>query len=457
MPKHILLMVADDLGRDLKRHGNTLGNTPHLDALADLGTDFSRAFCTTASCSASRSVLYTGLHNHQTGHYGHNHGFHHFTTLDGIPTLPALFNAAGWYTGIIGKCHVGPKHVYPWEVNQQGGFSHRDVTEMARRAETFYAGSGNRNTCLIMGYADPHRDGTPGGFATDLDIRPEDVRVPAFLTDLPETREELVEYHRAVHRLDQGVGMMVDLLKRTGRWDDTLVIFLSDNGIPFLNSKTTVYDAGLHLPLVVRRPGQKAGITNPNLVAWTDILPTCLDYAGIDADPGQRRGRSVLPILEQTAELPDWDRVFASHTFHEVTNLYPVRVLRTRRFKYHRNVLWKLDFPFSSDLYASRSFQALRRAGIERIGERPFSAYLNRPLEQLFDIQADPHEIHNLAGDPAHADTLAAMRAEVTAWQRATDDPWLLRDGTSERTLREYIKAGLAVPERHDMAFALGS
>jgi N-sulfoglucosamine sulfohydrolase len=459
MPRHILFMVADDLGRDLARHGNPLRCTPHLDALADAGTEFTNAFCTTASCSASRSVMYTGLHNHQSGHYGHGHAFHHFSTFDHVESLPALFNQAGWRTGILGKVHVGPQPVYPWQV-QDSSFDPRNVQEMCTRAEAFYQQAGDAPTCLIMGYVDPHRDGTLGGFGndrnypgvTDISIDPSDVRVPAFLPDLPETRAELVEYNRSVHRLDQGVGMMIDLLKRRGMWEDTLVVFLSDNGIPFLNAKTTIYDAGIHLPLLMHRPGQKPGLRNPNLVDWTDILPTLLDWAEIRVNAGKRRGRSVLPIIEEECELPNWSSIFASHTFHEITTLYPVRVLRNRRFKYHKNVLWKLDFPFSSDLYASKTFSGIRRSGDLRIGERSLHDYLQRPLELLYDISVDPHEIHNLADDPAYAETLTQMRAEVEAWQRATDDPWLFKDGVSELTMRGYAGQGLTLPDCHDMA-----
>jgi N-sulfoglucosamine sulfohydrolase len=139
-------------------------------------------------------------------------------------------------------------------------------------------------------------------------------------------------------------------LERAGLADDTLVCFLSDNGSPFLNSKTTLFDAGVHLPLILRKPGDRAGVASPNLVSFIDILPTFLDWARCAPPAGPRRGRSLLPILEETRLLPDWQRVFGSHTFHEITNYWPTRFMRTPRYKYHRNVAWQLDFPFSGDL-----------------------------------------------------------------------------------------------------------
>jgi N-sulfoglucosamine sulfohydrolase len=457
--RNILFLIADDLGREAVGYlGNRVVRTPRIDALAAAGVAFERAFCTTASCSASRSVMYTGLHNHETGHYGHNHGFHHFTTFGHVRTAPRIFNEAGWRTGIINKVHVGPEAVYPWEVRQEGGG--RDGLDIARRAERFFADPDPRPFFLTIGYIDPHRDATPGDFGNGdypgierRVYRPAEVVVPPWLPDLPEVREELALYYESVDRLDQGLGMVLDALARSGHADDTLVLFISDNGSPFINSKTTLYEAGINLPFVLRVPGGAQGVRNPNLVSYTDILPTFMDWAGIADEAGsRRRGRSFLPIAGEGRDLPGWDRVFGSHTFHGVTEYYPTRVLRERRFKYHKNVQWRADFPFASDLYASRSWHAISRAGA-KIGQRPVSDYLQRPLENLYDLEDDPLETRDLAADPAHAGRLARMRAEVEAWQRDTRDPWLYKDGTSELGLQGYVRDhGLRLPAQHDLA-----
>src|SRR5690606_11497337 len=117
---------------------------------------------------------------------------------------------------------------------------------------------------------------------------------------------------------------------------------------------------------------------------------------------GARRGRSVLPILEETALLPDWQIVFGSHTFHEITNYWPTRFLRTPRYKYHRNVAWKLDFPISGDLYGSLSWEGMRNRAPVMIGERSLESYIRRPAEELYDLEADPDEVRNLADEPDH-------------------------------------------------------
>src|SRR5262249_61908982 len=128
--------------------------------------------------------------------------------------------------------------------------------------------------------------------------------------------------------------------------DSTLVIFLSDNGIPFPGAKTTLYDAGVHLPLLVRSPAQKKhGVVNAALVSWVDVLPTILDWAQVKA-PAELPGRSLLPILDEESP-KGWDTVYGSHQCHEVTMYYPMRMLRTREYKYILNLAHKLDYPFA--------------------------------------------------------------------------------------------------------------
>lgn len=227
----------------------------------------------------------------------------------------------------------------------------------AERADAFFelAEKIGRPFHLTVAYRDPHRDETRGGFGNDesdvlsahFDVPEysiEAVEVPSYLSDLPEVRKEMAEYYKAVTRMDAGVGLLLEKLKRCGLEQNTLVMFVSDNGAPFLNSKTTLYDAGVKLPLVIRRPGADVGVVNPNMISLIDILPTCLDWASASAPTtkihtfSDLRGHSFLPILGETQLLPadEWQQfVFGSYTFHEVHNYWPTRYLRTHRYKYH--------------------------------------------------------------------------------------------------------------------------
>lgn len=273
---NILLLVADDLGKYLGCYGEHTIHTPHIDKLASQGAVFDMAFTSTASCSASRSVIYSGLHTHENGQYGLNNNRHHFTTFDHIETAPKVLGNLGYLTGIIGKVHVGPESVYPWEVREESGS--RDVAWVADRAEAFFsrAKEADKPFFLTVGYIDPHRDLTRSGFGntdelTDPRIHPAsytpaDVSIPVFLSDVPEVREELAEYYQSIHRLDQGVGLILAALETEGLADDTMVVFISDNGPPFVNSKTTLYDAGIRLPLVIRRPGGTSSWTGRGIL-----------------------------------------------------------------------------------------------------------------------------------------------------------------------------------------------
>lgn len=476
--KNILLLIADDLGKNLSCYGSQV-STPNIDNLAAEGVRFTHAFTSTASCSNSRSVIYTGLHTHQNGQYGLAGKQHHFVIFDHIETLPTFFHGHNYLTALIGKVHVGPASAYDWEVKHES--STRDVSWVADRADEIFsqAKSEDMPFFLTVGYIDPHRDMTRSGFGNDLEYpssikdaayEPSDIKVPEYITNLSESRFEFSEYYRAINRLDQGVGMIMEKLKASGLLDSTLVIFLSDNGPPFLNSKTTLYDAGICLPFIVRHPGQTAtGLTNPNMISYVDIFPTLQDWTGtsynppaVDAPhaPSKLAGASFLPILHRSDIVPEYEwkhHIFGSHTFHESTNYWPTRVLRTRRYKYHRNVAWRLDFPFSADLYGSLTWDGIRHSqprGKESevmVGQRKLKDYIFRPAEELYDLENDEYEVRNLASDDAYASILIDLRERLEAWQKETLDPWLYRDGVSQRFIQHHLDAGIVVPAKFDL------
>ena len=431
--RNVLLLVADDLGMQVGCYGDKAAKTPNLDALAKSGTRFTHGFASVASCSASRATLLTGLPTHACGQFGHAHAPHNQHTFRTVQSLPKLLGKAGYRTGVVGKLHVQPKEVYPFDVEiTQGLGGNRDVAAMARAARKFMAESGDRPFFLLVGFSDPHRAAKgfgneksfPGVPATRFD--PKELPVPYHLPDRPEVRQELAEFYQSVSRMDHGVGLVLEALRETKNADNTLVIFVSDNGIPFPGAKTTLYDAGVHLPFIVREPGQKkTGVVNTALVSFTDVAPTALDWAGLKP-PAAMPGRSLQPILTQ--EKPSgWDEVYASHQFHEITMYYPVRMVRTRTHKYLLNIAHPLEYPSASDLWASPTWQGILKRGDKMMGERSVAAFLHRPREELYDLTADPHELKNLAADPKSKEVLGQLRGKLKAWQERTNDPWLVK------------------------------
>jgi N-sulfoglucosamine sulfohydrolase len=390
-------------------------------------------------------VILTGLYNHANGQYGLEHAYHHFRSLENLKSLPVLLSEAGYRTARIGKFHVGPESVYRFDTKLPA--DPRSPVEMAEQCRELMESSSAQPFFLYFCTQDPHR----GGRANDLPHRPDrfgnkprgdsypgvepvhyepaDVVVPPFLPDTPTCRAELAQYYESVSRADAGLGRLVEILKQAGKYDDTLIIFISDNGLPFPGAKTTVYEAGLRLPCVIRNPAaQQRGIVSQALVSWVDIAPTILDFADVEPSPRVKlHGRSTLPILEQ--EKPSgWDEMYASHTFHEVTMYYPMRVVRSGRHKLIWNIAHPLPFPFASDLWNSATWQYSLQHGEEFMyGHRTIKSFVNRPQFELYDLERDPDEVHNLADDPQHRQVLAELQQKLREFQRRTGDPWELK------------------------------
>ena len=432
-PRNVLLIIADDQGRDLGVYENPILRTPHLDELAARGTLFTHAFATVSSCSPSRAVLFTGLYSHTNGMYGLAHDIHNVHLLPSVRTLPQMLKAAGYSTALVGKKHVLPDAAFAFDAElapEQPG--NRDVAFMASEARSFLAATGERPFLLIVGFSDPHRAAENFGntrawpSVPRIAYDPAKVSVPAHLPDTSEVRNDLASYYESISRLDSGVGLFLDALRATGHDDDTLVIYLSDNGRPFPGAKTTLYDAGVHLPLIIAAPGERRrGVRNEAMVSWIDITPTILDWTGARAPGGVRlAGRSLLPILGETRP-SGWDRVYASHSFHEIQQYYPMRAMRTREFKYILNLAAALPFPIAGDVASSPTWRVIESRPALGLGSRPLDAYLHRTAEELYDLAKDPHEFRNVANDPAYREVLARMRAELHQFRAETKDPWL--------------------------------
>jgi N-sulfoglucosamine sulfohydrolase len=433
--RNILLIIADDQGYDLSSCGGTV-KTPVLDSLAAQGTLFTQGYATVSSCSSSRATLYTGLYSHTNGMYGLAHDVHNFSLLDDIKTLPWMLQQSGYRTALVGKKHVKPDALLPydaWLAPEQPGI--RDVARMAHLAGQWIRAQGDQPFFMTVGYSDPHRDATNfGNSRTWPEVErviysPSEVLVPPHLPDLPGVRQDLAQYYESVSRLDGGVGILLRELRNAGHESDTLVIYLSDNGRPFPGAKDNLYEPGLHMPLILRSPERgKQGVRNGALVSWIDVPSTILDWARVSPPRDYRYaplpGRSLLPILEQT-DSPGFDRIFATHSFHEINQYYPMRSIRTRRYSYFLNLEPSLAVPVASDVQLSPSWKAITGTPGAKLGKRTLEAFTHRPSEELYDLTADPDEVVNLAAEPAHATVLSDLRQQIHDWRATTHDPWL--------------------------------
>src|SRR5580698_300149 len=217
--RNILLIIADDQGYDLSCCGGSV-RTPQLDDLATQGTLFTQGFATVSSCSSSRATLYTGLYSHTNGMYGLAHDVHNFSLLDDIKTLPWMFQQAGYRTALVGKKHVKPDALLPydsWLAPELPGV--RDVARMGHLAGQWMRAQGNHPFFMTVGYSDPHRAAADfGNSRTWPEVerqiyKPSDVSIPSHLPDLPGVRQDLAQYYESVSRLDTGVGILLQELR----------------------------------------------------------------------------------------------------------------------------------------------------------------------------------------------------------------------------------------------------
>jgi len=479
--RNVLFIITDDESPTLGCYGDPIAKTPAIDAIARDGVIFRNAFATTASCSASRSVVMSGLHNHRNGQFGHQHHFHKFSSFHNVVklSLPRVMARAGYRTGNIGKYHVAPETVYHFETSLRG--NGRNAVQMAEASRNFLTNRDDeRPFFLYFATSDPHRGGgtdktsklelkpdlfgnKPNGKShPDVDevfYDPAEVTIPAFLPDTAETREELAQYYQSCSRIDQGVAKLVQILKEADLYDKTLIIFTSDHGMAFAGGKTTVYEGGLRVPMVVRDPYQaKRGVESDALISHIDITPTILDFGKgldtetngpknpIDADQfwkdrgeaikenrngGKKfnsyHGKSWLHCLSKPDE-QHHDTIFASHTFHEIQMYYPMRVVRDSKYKLIWNIAHPLPYPFASDLWAASSWQAQWALGKDaNYGNKTVGEYVHRPQFELFDIAADPDETTNLAESVGHQDVLDKYKNKLKQMQKKMEDPWIMK------------------------------
>uniref|UniRef100_A0A8C5IRT0 N-sulfoglucosamine sulfohydrolase n=1 Tax=Junco hyemalis TaxID=40217 RepID=A0A8C5IRT0_JUNHY len=418
--RNVLLLLADDGGFESGAYNNSAIRTPNLDALARRGLVFQNAFTSVSSCSPSRASILTGLPQHQNGMYGLHQDVHHFNSFEGVRSLPQLLSHAGVRTGIIGKKHVGPGAVYPFdfaytEENSSVLQVGRNITRIKELVRRFLQSQDERPFFLYVAFHDPHRcghsqpqygpfcekfgNGQSGmGWIPDWKpqiYQPEQVQVPPFVPDTPAAREDLAAQYTTIGRMDQGIGLVLQELLHAGFLNSTLVIYTSDNGIPFPGGRTNLYRSGTAQPLLLSSPEhpRRWGQVSPAFASLLDLTPTILDWFSIPYPAysifGKRRvqltGKSLLPALE--SEQP-WATSFMSQSQHE-------------------------------DLLGRT------QAGQPTHWNRSLQQYYYRPRWELFDCSQDPAESHNLAPDPRYASVLQLLRAQLLQWQWDTGDPWV--------------------------------
>jgi len=423
---NIILFIADDMAwNDCGAYGHPHIQTPHLDQLAKDGVRFDNAMLTCSSCSPSRSSIITGRYPHNTG----AHQLHLPLPGEQITFVEKL-KESGYYTASAGKWHLGDETVPKFDLVNTKQFEWVKTVKERPRDQPFF---------FWFAFVDPHRPYQKDTIPDPHTV--EDAVVPPFLPDNTETRADLAMYYDEITRLDGVVGAVQKELTNQKIADNTLILFISDNGRPFPRCKTTVYDSGVKTPWIVKWPGKSpAGKTSDAVVSSVDIAATFLDVAGLPVGDNFM-GKSCLPVFLKP-ELPFRKYAFSEHNWHDFEDFS--RGVRSSRYRLVHN--FYTDIPLTPPADAVRSPTYFKMMELEKAGELPASQRLcfttPRPEWEFYDLEADPFEMKNVIADPNYESQINELKLALTRWQEETNDvlPEERRADGFDRVTGERIK-----------------
>lgn len=428
-PAHpnIVIFIADDLGiADIGPYGSKVVRTPNLDKLAAESLLFTRAFAGSPTCGPSRSTLFTGLFPFRHGAHGN-----HSVAREHTRSLVHYLQPLGYRVAIAGKLHVGPESVFPFE-----HVSHTNVPEpgFEKRPGLHYdlmmdpvdkwLSRQKKDAPFLLIVAD-HSPHVVWPQKSTYD--PREIDIPSVHVDTDETRRSRARYYEDITKMDSNVGKLLHSLETHDLSGNTVVIFTADQGPQWPFAKWTLYDGGIHVPMMVRWPGRvEASSRTGALVSLADVLPTCVEIAGGSA-PADVDGQSFLQVI--TGKTNTHRKVvFASHTGDGMMNRSPARMLRTGRYKYILNIAPEIVFHThmdkAKDHDGGREYwdSWVEKAKSDKHAADVLERYHHHPAEELYDVEADPDEIHNLASDPRYEKMLKRFRREMKAWRKTQGD-----------------------------------
>ena len=423
---NVIVFIADDMAvDDCGAYGHPKIRTPNIDALAAAGMKFTNAFLVTSSCSPSRCSILTGRYPHATG--GHQL---HLPLPGNQVTMAERLGAAGYHTAAAGKWHLGKAAIKRFDVVRPKINTWLQTLKDRPRDKPFF---------MWFAFVDPHRPYRAG--AIPQPHTAEDAVVPPFLPDVPETRKDLALYYDEIARMDGVIGSVLAELDAQGETDNTMVLFLSDNGRPFPRCKTTLYDSGIKTPLLVRLPGViTPGSVCQSIVSSVDLAPMILDMCEVKI-PKTFQGRSFVALLTRPSKTIR-RYAYAEHNWHDFDD--HGRSVHSVRFNYIRNYYTDIPGTPPADAVRSITYQAMRRlrdAG--GLDENQLGCFTRpRPSEELYDLKNDPFELQNLVGVKKFVPVLEKMREALAAWEEETDDsvPKTRRDDEFDRETGDRLK-----------------
>ena len=414
---NILWISAEDISPSLGCYGDSYAITPRLDQLAREGMRFTRCFTHAGVCAISRSGLITGMYPVSIGS---QHMRSQIVLPSHVKAFPEYLRAAGYWTTNRSKTDYNfspPKGA--WDENSPQS---RDWRGRAA-GQPFFS---------VINLVTTHESQIRGKFGETLHD-PAKAQLPPYIPDTPVTRRDWARYADLLTTLDQQVAAILDQMKADGLAEETIVCFWGDHGQGLPRGKRWLYDSGTHTPLIIRWPGKlAAGSVCDDLVCFLDFAPTMLSLAGVDV-PSHLHGRVLPPIEKVTVadrtSLQTTREFIFGHRDRMDETYDLIRSARDKRFKYIRNYALRRSYSqniaYMNQMPTMREMRRLNAEG-QLSGAAALFFRETKPVEELFDTEADPHEIVNLADRPEHAVTLKRLRTALERWQEDIDDSGLI-------------------------------
>ncbi len=430
-PNFLIIMADDCTHTDLPMYGGENAKTPNLDRLASEGLVFNHAYVSEAMCQPCRSELYTGQFPMRNGA-----AWNHSASRPNTTSVPHHLGKLGYRVGLAGKTHVTPVKAFPFELVP--GFDRNCVRSPTMPHQlgpiSEFIGRDDRQPfCLVVALVEPH---VPWVMGDPSKYPPQEIKLPRYLADTDVTRDAYSRYLAEITYMDAQVGQILAVLDASGKADDTLVLFTSEQGAQFPGCKWTNWDNGMHTGLIARWPGKvTAGNRTDAIVQYADVTPTLVDLAGGDVAEHQYDGKSFRETLGDPSKS---HRQFAYGIHNNVPEgpAYPIRTVSDGQYRYIRNLTpdqiyiekhlmgisgdGKLNNPY----WSTWVFDSGNNSWTETLVKR----YMKRPAEELYHTQSDPYELNNLADDASYAEIKDRLRGELDRWMEAQGDPGVALD-----------------------------
>ncbi|MCC9602480.1 sulfatase [Stieleria sp. JC731] len=452
---NLLLITVDDMSCDsVGKFGCKLeGTTPNIDALAESGLRYHYAHVQVGNCFPSRNVMWSGRYPHNTG----VEGFYQVRDAD-HPHLVDLMKKGGYYVAIRGKVsHSTPYQPYGWD---------DDLTILdgeqqdMKNPESYYrstsrgienAAKADKPFCLNINISDPHKPfygmGKRGDQTEDPNVpsrvfTADEVPIPGFLFDHPDVRQELAHYYSSVRRADDCVGQIMKALNESGLQDNTVIVFLSDHGMPLPFAKTALWHHSTRTPLIVRWPGvtKADAVDREHMVSAVDLLPTIVDIAGLP-QPGGFDGRSFAPTLRGEHQ-DNRDIVYKVYNENSGANRSPMRGVQSKRFGYLFNAWPDGKRVFKTATTGTMTYRAMvKLAPTDPEIAKRLDFFQHGVREEFYDYENDPDALVNLIDDPRYQKEIAEHRAAMRRQMEQSGDHMLqaFENRTDDALVSEYV------------------